>query len=326
MTSGVGVPEQMPGPVYQGVPPPPRRSMLPIIIALLIMVGVVLFVIGYVLIASSGGDNESPEDTIEDYVAAMERLDFGDMYNETVFAFSDMYDEWWEEMEMDWFEGMELSLIVSSMDVTYLADLSLSEQDEAADLMDAVEYFFDVNVTDYCTVDASITITVTYMGTTVSDTEDLDVALVEIDGKWYLVEPDYMLYDGGLETTPLVSLSRTTVANGVRMEVVSISESDVSWNDVYFMLTADIYWVEWYPEYGILDNGYTEMVELGEEWLGSSPMYMNVTDLAGNGVIDEGDYVTITSSSDGWYSSTLYSLSVYHRATYGLMGILYWSP
>lgn len=106
----------------------------------------------------------------------------------------------------------------------------------------------------------------------------------------------YMLGVGGSAGTPTLSLTKSEVEYGQRVTVVSIS-SETSWSDVSIGLSYADRYASWSPSADELRHGPGCRESLGARNLGDIKAFLNVTDIAGNGVINSGDYFTVTTGS-----------------------------
>jgi len=109
-------------------------------------------------------------------------------------------------------------------------------------------------------------------------------------------------FGGEQQTTPQAALATQTVPWGQKLWVTSIS-SETSWSDVEVAISDDLETAFWNPLSSSLDDGATAVAELGQATLGALTLWCNVTDLEGNGAIDFGDSVTITTGSSLTFSA-----------------------
>jgi hypothetical protein len=98
--------------------------------------------------------------------------------------------------------------------------------------------------------------------------------------------------------------ARSTVPGGFKFTFPPLSK-DTPWTDVTILLTDGQNTASWSPLTTELDNG------TAAKWnnvtatpnLGTLKVNMSITDLAGNGFIDQGDYVTLTVGTGQTFSS-----------------------
>jgi FlaG/FlaF family flagellin (archaellin) len=120
--------------------------------------------------------------------------------------------------------------------------------------------------------------------------------------------------DDGMQT-PAAALSRNTVTNGVKFTFVSVSSS-VSWQDVRIILSDGLESVSWSPHAYDLDSGSSSQSLLPAEPLGAMTVTCAVSDIAGNGLVNGGDYFTLTTSGSPMFSSsTTYTVTILHAPT-----------
>ena len=116
---------------------------------------------------------------------------------------------------------------------------------------------------------------------------------------------------GGVDgNIPVAALSRNTVTNGVKFTFVSVSSS-VSWQDVRIILFDGLESVSWSPHASDLDSGSSSQSQLSAESLGTMTVTCAVYDIAGNGLVNGGDYFTLTTSGLPTFSSaTTYTVTI----------------
>ena len=73
--------------------------------------------------------------------------------------------------------------------------------------------------------------------------------------------------------------------------------------------------VWWSLETMSLDSGVSSTAEYGGKSLGLLDVYCNVTDIAGNGYINNGDFFTLTTGSVPFSSVTTYTTTVVYSPT-----------
>ncbi len=100
--------------------------------------------------------------------------------------------------------------------------------------------------------------------------------------------------DGGL--TPVVAVSKTQVAGGWQINILSIIQSGVPWDDIKIHLEDGSNSVEWSPKASDLDGGNNITASYSSKSLGVLSVFVMVTDRGGNGIISAGDYFTLLSN------------------------------
>jgi hypothetical protein len=119
----------------------------------------------------------------------------------------------------------------------------------------------------------------------------------------------------GQPVTPVSSLTKSSIANGVKLTFAPFSQ-DTQWSDVTILLSDGTNTVTWSPLTADLAGASTMTKAYGIRTLGALSVYCNVTDLAGNGYINQGDYFTLkVDSSQSWSSATAYTVTIMHDPT-----------
>jgi hypothetical protein len=121
-------------------------------------------------------------------------------------------------------------------------------------------------------------------------------------------------FQGEAEITPVSSLTKSTISNGVKFTFAPMSE-DTPWSDVSVLLTDGSNTKSWSPLTTDLDNGTTAKYNsiAAAANLGTLRVNMTIVDLAGNGYVNQGDYVTMTVGSGQAFSNTVtYTITIMH--------------
>ena len=122
-------------------------------------------------------------------------------------------------------------------------------------------------------------------------------------------------FGGTSSQTPTTSLSKESITSGWKFKFAPVSV-DTQWSDVTVQLTDGSNTVQWTPATTDLDNGTTAKSLEGIQTLGSLSVFCNVTDLAGNGYVNQGDFLAITTSGATPFSSaTTYTVTIMHDPT-----------
>jgi len=119
-------------------------------------------------------------------------------------------------------------------------------------------------------------------------------------------------FGGGGTQTPTSSLSKVTPAPdyGVKYQFAPMSK-DTAWSDVSILISDGTNTVSWAPLTTDLDGGATVKYAGAMKALGTVSVWCNITDLAGNGYVNQGDFFTLTTGSDPAFStSTTYTVTV----------------
>lgn len=102
-------------------------------------------------------------------------------------------------------------------------------------------------------------------------------------------------------------------SNGFRLTFGPFS-TQTEWDDIVLVLSGDSSSVSWGPPTSALEGPAPAVLEFAPDLLGSITVFCNVTDVDGDGWIDDGDFFTIQTGSEHRFSSdTEYSLLVAHE-------------
>ena len=121
-------------------------------------------------------------------------------------------------------------------------------------------------------------------------------------------------FDGTSTQTPTSSLTKSTVTGGDKFTFAPMS-MDTPWDDVTILLSDWSSTVFWSPLTTDLDDATTAEWVGGSQMLGTLNVFANITDLAGNGYINQGDYVTLTVGDGAFSAATTYTVTILHDPT-----------
>ena len=122
---------------------------------------------------------------------------------------------------------------------------------------------------------------------------------------------------GGTTSTPSIQKLRgSTVTGGYKIELTQPT-AEVKWTDVSSIQLSDgTNTAAWTVPTTISWTGTTPKVyAAGSQSLGSATVWLNVTDLAGDGKVSNGDYLIFECSD--FSSTTTYTLTMLYRTTGG---------
>ena len=120
-------------------------------------------------------------------------------------------------------------------------------------------------------------------------------------------------------SVPLATYNKSHVAGGWQINIVSISQKHVSWDDILVSVTDGTNFAEWGPKISDLDGGHNVTAPYAEKVLNNLSVTLTVTDARGNGVVDATDYFTLTA--DPAFSSAMtYTAFVLHEPTSAQIG------
>lgn len=115
---------------------------------------------------------------------------------------------------------------------------------------------------------------------------------------------------GGTSTqTPTSSLMKSSIMGGCKFTFAPMS-ADTAWGEVTIILSDGYNTVEWSPMTPDLTSGASDQWIGGPQSLGTLEIFANVTDLVGNGFINQGDYFTLTAGGGLFSPATTYSVTV----------------
>jgi hypothetical protein len=119
---------------------------------------------------------------------------------------------------------------------------------------------------------------------------------------------------GGSESTvtPYAMLRREPIVSGQRFTVSMITQDYIPWSDVTIVLSDGQNAVLWHPLSEDLDIGSVSSHEYETLLLGDIEVTLSISDIAGNGMINSGDYMELVSSP-AFSSSTDYSATVLYE-------------
>ena len=132
-------------------------------------------------------------------------------------------------------------------------------------------------------------------------------------------------FSSGPPPFPVCTLAKSPVPNGVRFTFVSITQ-EPTWSDITIMLNDGSNLVDWSPSMTHLSEDPGALEQFVPVAFGSMLVFCNVTDLGGNGLINGGDYFTLTTSSAITFSpSTTYTVTIVYEPTAEAIGRLHFT-
>jgi len=120
-------------------------------------------------------------------------------------------------------------------------------------------------------------------------------------------------FGGTQTTTPAATYSKTPISGGMRINIVSITKTDVGWDQIKVQLsdTSNNFW-EWDTATADLDGGSAVTKDYGTDVAGTLTVYLNVTDISGNGVVSGSDYFGVMGA---FSSGTTYTALLIYTET-----------
>jgi len=124
---------------------------------------------------------------------------------------------------------------------------------------------------------------------------------------------------GGTDNqTPTAQLYKTTTQAGLRFSLSMITK-EIPWGDVSILLQSGTIADTWRPTTAGLTGmpgkmlpGYAQPIDSGRY------VYCNVTDIAGDGQVDSGDFISLEPGA-AFSAYSLYTLTLLHGPTGGMM-------
>jgi len=119
-----------------------------------------------------------------------------------------------------------------------------------------------------------------------------------------------------IPAAPTMTIGRTNLPGGVGIKwTCSAPTADLSWDNVTVYLTDGAETVNWSLEVGGLSGGMANTTEFGPRTLGSLTVFLNVTDIAGNGQTNLADFFTFTTSGGKFNPARDYIVTLIYKPT-----------
>lgn len=113
---------------------------------------------------------------------------------------------------------------------------------------------------------------------------------------------------GGTSTqTPAATYQKNTITNGQKITIVSITKTDVPWDDVKIQVSDGTNIAAWSPTKALQST--TTANNYSVQTLGTLTVCVVLTDVSGNGYVSGTDYFTVFTygGATGFASGTQYS-------------------
>ena len=112
---------------------------------------------------------------------------------------------------------------------------------------------------------------------------------------------------GGTSTqTPAATYQKNTVTGGQKITIVSITKTDVPWDDVTIQVTNGSVIAAFTPTKAALMT--TTGVAYGPTAMGGTTVTVTVTDVSGNGFVSGTDYMSIVATTGSFSNAIQYSV------------------
>ncbi len=120
-----------------------------------------------------------------------------------------------------------------------------------------------------------------------------------------------------IPAAPTMTIGRTNLPGGVGIKWTCSSEPTAAlpWENVTVRLTDGTETVDWSLAMGGLSGGVANTTEFGTRTLGSLTVFLNVTDLDGNGLTNLSDYLTFTTSGGKFNPARDYTVTLIYKPT-----------
>ena len=122
-----------------------------------------------------------------------------------------------------------------------------------------------------------------------------------------------MVFGFGVDSNnaPVADITKESVENGLRFKFTPFSK-ETSWSDISIVLTAgsvSVAFTNITAEDLLSESGFVT-AGFGSRDLGSLTVFMNATDLAGNGQVNQGDSFTLTTGGGTFSNNVTYEVFV----------------
>jgi hypothetical protein len=122
-------------------------------------------------------------------------------------------------------------------------------------------------------------------------------------------------FDGVDGNTPVAALARNTITNGVKFTIVSITRTDMPWDDVRIQLSDGTNIAEWSPTKAFQSSTVGHNYSTSAALTGLT-VCLWIYDVSGNGFVSGTDYFTLTTSGGPTFSSaTTYTVTIVYAPT-----------
>ena len=105
-------------------------------------------------------------------------------------------------------------------------------------------------------------------------------------------------FGGTSSTTPAATYQKQTITNGQKITIVSITKTDIPWDDVKIQVSDGATIASWTPTKA--DQSSTTTHPYAGQTIGGATVLCNVTDVSGNGFVSGTDYFTLVVAGTGF--------------------------
>ena len=124
-------------------------------------------------------------------------------------------------------------------------------------------------------------------------------------------------FGGTSTTTPAATYSKGPITNGEQINIVSITKTDVAWDQIKVQLSDGTNFAEWETNTADLDGGSAVTMNYTTDTLGTLTVCLLVTDVGGNGFVSGSDYFKVYTygGATPFASGTTYSAVLIYTET-----------
>lgn len=126
-------------------------------------------------------------------------------------------------------------------------------------------------------------------------------------------------FGANTNTPPIADFSKSSIQNGFKFVFTPFSR-DTTWDKLSIVLTDDSHAISFNNTTAVSMSGSGANIKtvthcFGSRLLGSLPVWMNATDLAGNGYVNQGDFVALTTSGGHFANNVTYTIFMVYKPT-----------
>jgi len=124
-------------------------------------------------------------------------------------------------------------------------------------------------------------------------------------------------FGANTNTPPVANFTKSSVLGGFKFTFTPFSK-ETTWDKIAIILIDDSANAIAFDNTTIasmIKSGSSVTHCEGSRALGSLTIWMNVTDLAGNGFVNQGDYVTLTTSGGHFSNTVQYTINLLYKPT-----------
>ncbi len=124
---------------------------------------------------------------------------------------------------------------------------------------------------------------------------------------------------GSTNLPPAASMTKNSISDGFRWTFTPFSK-DTTWGDIYIIVTDGTNSTLFnFTTSALTSPSGAITVLVGSHAMGPLTLFVNATDLAGNGYVNQGDSIAITTSGGHFLSIVTYEIDLMDRNSGGLI-------